>query len=76
MRHILEMQTSEVFCIWRQSYIPFANKTFFFKKNLHLNTVKNLKTTASKNFVRPKLSSVPSVVPRYCNTFVKEENTM
>lgn len=28
-RHKLEMQTREVFCIWRQSYIPFTNKTFF-----------------------------------------------
>lgn len=31
-RHKLEMQTREVFCIWRQSYIPFTNKTFFKKK--------------------------------------------
>lgn len=33
-RHKLEMKTREVFCIWRQSYIPFTNKTFFLKKSL------------------------------------------
>lgn len=28
-RCAVEMQTSKVFCIWRQSYIPFTSKTFF-----------------------------------------------
>lgn len=28
-RRAVEMQTSKVFCIWRQSYIPFSSKTFF-----------------------------------------------